>query len=372
MSAKVIINVMGTKEDVQKLFDTLCKPNEYGGTGIRLDRDSIRPVEGTAFPLWEAEGETDNTPKRAEEDDFKDLHANFSAVSIDLRIFWDDGSEVRYSGRNGHCGECGTTPKEHAEDEFYKSLYKILFNFKLDCLPETITMTEAMSLEAVKENGVALCDVPAEYKTVELCLEAVKKFGGALQFVPDELKTAELCLEAVRKKYSGFTFQFVPDRFKTAELCLIAVKQDGCALEYVPHELKTEELCLIAMKHHDEAFKFVPVELKTTELCLEAVRESGYALLYVPEELKTAELCLEAIKEFCWALEYVPDKLKTAEMCLEAVKETGGALEYIPDGLKTAEICQEAAKHDKEPISFSEIKKFTLSLFDRVRMRESL
>ena len=39
MSTNVIINVMGTKEDVQKFFDVLCEPNEYGETGIRIDRN---------------------------------------------------------------------------------------------------------------------------------------------------------------------------------------------------------------------------------------------------------------------------------------------------------------------------------------------
>jgi hypothetical protein len=58
MRANITINVMGTEEDVQKLFDALCKPNKYGGTGIRLDRDSIHPVEGSAFPLREAKGKT--------------------------------------------------------------------------------------------------------------------------------------------------------------------------------------------------------------------------------------------------------------------------------------------------------------------------
>jgi hypothetical protein len=101
------------------------------------------------------------------------------------------------------------------------------------------------ALAAVKENSLALRDVPEELKTAELCLEAVKQKGWILSFVPEELRIAELCLEAV--KQDGKALTYVPEESKTAELCLEAVKQSGYALKYEPEELKTAELCLMAV-----------------------------------------------------------------------------------------------------------------------------
>ncbi|MDR0312095.1 MAG: hypothetical protein LBI14_00710 [Treponema sp.] len=89
MTTNVIINAMGTKEDIQKLFDTLCEPNKYNETGIRLDCNSIHPVESTTFPLWEAKGETDKMPKDVGKNDFKDLYTDFPVLSMFVRIYFD-------------------------------------------------------------------------------------------------------------------------------------------------------------------------------------------------------------------------------------------------------------------------------------------
>ncbi|MDR0314100.1 MAG: DUF4116 domain-containing protein, partial [Treponema sp.] len=199
MSANVIINVMGTKEDVHKLFDALCKPNKYNGTGIRLDSDSIRKIEGTEFPLWEAKGETDNMPEHNHLNlgQFNDLFTDFPALGIRLIFNSADGDEATYGGVNGHCNMRG----RNNQDEIDESIKEYLYNQwkTLEYVPETIIKTEAMCFEAVKLNGCALEYVPEELKTVEMCLTAVKQCGWALYAVPEELKTAELCLEAVKQ-----------------------------------------------------------------------------------------------------------------------------------------------------------------------------
>jgi hypothetical protein len=126
MSVNLTINAMGTKEDVQKLFDALCKPNEYdGGTGIKLDRNSIRPIEGTEFPLWEAKGEMDNMPER--DDQFKNLYANFNALSICLSIPSDDRKVAAWwYGADGHCDESKmykNTKNADEEAEDWQGIY---------------------------------------------------------------------------------------------------------------------------------------------------------------------------------------------------------------------------------------------------------
>jgi hypothetical protein len=63
-------------------------------------------------------------------------------------------------------------------------------------------------MKAVKKDGVALCFVPEEMRTAEVCLAAVKRVGRALADVPESLKTAEVCLAAVKRV--GRALCFVP------------------------------------------------------------------------------------------------------------------------------------------------------------------
>jgi hypothetical protein len=177
---------MGTKDDVQKLWDTLSQPNKYAGTGIKLDRDSIRPVEGTEFPLWEAKAETDKMPER--DDQFKNLYADFSALSICLNIPSEDGKVAAWwYGADGHCDESQiykNTKRADEEAEDWKSIYDSWKTLKY--VPETVIKTPA------------------------LCLEAVKHNGEALEFVPDELKTREIGIEAITQVLSRPNFNENP------------------------------------------------------------------------------------------------------------------------------------------------------------------
>jgi hypothetical protein len=207
MSANVTINVMGTKEDIQKLWNTLCKPNGYGGrTGIKLDRDSIRSVEGTAFPVWEAKGEMDIMPEESlDGNEFKDLYVDFPALSIYLNVYLDNRKAAVYYGVDGLCNNallCGPVENVDALIEALRDDYDQWKTLKY--VPDSIIKTEGMCLEAVKQNGMALKYVPDKLKTAELCFDAVKRNGVAVKYIPaglktEVLKTAELCLKAAKQ-----------------------------------------------------------------------------------------------------------------------------------------------------------------------------
>jgi len=196
--------------------------------------------------------------------------------------------------------------------------------------------THEQALEAVRQNGRALKDVPAALRTPALCLEAVRQHGHALQFVPEVLRTPELCVEAVRK--DGWALQFVPEALRTPELCLEAVRKNGGALGYVPEGLRTPEICLKAVRQNGLALEFVPQDFRTPEICLEAVKQSGWALEYVPDRFRTPALCLEAVRQHGHALQFVPDRFRTPEICLEAVRDNGYALKHVPKPLRTPEL----------------------------------
>lgn len=117
----------------------------------------------------------------------------------------------------------------------------------------TPELLRELSLEAVKQNGLALAYVINQ--TPEICLEAIKQNTLAFQYVKEQ--TPELCLEAI-KQNAYATFRFVKN--KTPELCLEAVKQNGFCLKFIDNQ--------------------------TPELCSEAVKQNGLALMYVKPEFR--------------------------------------------------------------------------------------
>jgi hypothetical protein len=189
MGVNITINAMGTKEDVQKLWDALCEPNEYGGTSIRLDSNNIHPIKGTEFPVWQAKGETDKMHGLADKSKFKDLFTDLSKLSFYISIYLDDGKTVDWCwiGSNRH----------------YDMIPAFVYNVwkTLEYVPETITKTKAMCLEAVKQDGGSLEFVPEEFKTMDMCLEAVKQDGQAFQLVPDKMKAQ---VEAIFNEYEFY------------------------------------------------------------------------------------------------------------------------------------------------------------------------
>jgi hypothetical protein len=160
--------------------------------------------------------------------------------------------------------------------------------------------------------------------TSELRLAAVRECGLALANIPDEFKTYELCLAAVQH-YCEWVLDFIPEKFKTYELCLTAVLYDRDMLQVIslPKELETSEFYLAVVQHYGDVLMWVPEHLKTYELCLAAVKAAddccrwGSPLQYVPEALKTPELCLTAVQQDGSAFQYVPEELN----CLAAIQQ---------------------------------------------------
>jgi ribosomal protein L12E/L44/L45/RPP1/RPP2 len=85
--------------------------------------------------------------------------------------------------------------------------------------------TEQDALEAVRQDGMALEDVPEKLKTPEICAEAVCGSGWALAFVPEALKTPELCLAASRDARAE-ALVLMPARSACTAAALEAVWQD--------------------------------------------------------------------------------------------------------------------------------------------------
>lgn len=156
-------------------------------------------------------------------------------------------------------------------------------------------------MEAVKNNGMALDEVPMKLRTPELCMAALENAGQALAYVPERLKTLEMCKKAV--KNSGWALDDVPDTYKTPEICRIALETslklnggDPEIISFIPYP----EVCLDGLKlfKHStadafEIFSSLKPERMNDEIALYGVKMTPVYLIHIPERLKTKEVCLE-------------------------------------------------------------------------------
>jgi hypothetical protein len=106
--------------------------------------------------------------------------------------------------------------------------------------------------------------MPYFNKTHDECMNDMKYDPYALCWVPEEEMTVEMCMMAVR--YWGITaFNEVPDKFKTEEMCMIAVSLDGSCLKIIPKNLQTLEMQLEAVRKDFTNMRFVNLD----SMCME-------------------------------------------------------------------------------------------------------
>lgn len=136
---------------------------------------------------------------------------------------WDDNGNREREGDD----------EEGWDDKRIRGIYEES-EVVVDTEEESDEDAESRLLQAVRSDGNALAQVPAEQRSKILCLEAVKQNGWALQYVPAPLKTASLCLEAV--------------------------KQHWAALYFTPLALQTPDFWAKALPYHRQVAEFMPIE----------------------------------------------------------------------------------------------------------------
>lgn len=193
-------------------------------------------------------------------------------------------------------------------------------------------LSETFWLEELEKDCEVLCDVPAQFKTIELCTKIVRRDPLCLRYVPNELRTITLCLIAAR--LDGFAIRYVPEGLINNELCEEAVKNNGGAYQYIPEQSKTYNISLIAVQTDKWVLEFVPIKFRTTALCTEAVKNNGQVLCNVPDNIMTRSLCIEAVKQCGWCLRSVPRKYLTLDMCLIAVDQYKETWKNVPKELR--------------------------------------
>ena len=83
--------------------------------------------------------------------------------------------------------------------------------------------TATKYMEGISAGRITLGDVPEASQSEALCLEAVRQDGQALEYAPEALHSEALCLEAVRHDCGAL--EYVPEALRSEALCLEAERQ---------------------------------------------------------------------------------------------------------------------------------------------------
>jgi hypothetical protein len=140
-----------------------------------------------------------------------------------------------------------------------------------------------------------------KYKADKIIIN--EKITTIKKFYKKYINNKEICLEVV--KNNSLAIKDIPESMKNYDICLEAVKNNGYALNYFLENIINKEICLKAVKNNGEALKSVPKKIINKKMCFKAVKNEGAALEFVPENMKYYNICLEAVKEFGEALEFV-------------------------------------------------------------------
>ena len=251
-------------------------------------------------------------------------------------------------------------PQNLKNREYYIWVAKF---FGLKYIPKE-EIDEKIYLEAVKMNGLEICNIPEDEITKEIALAAIKNIGRAICFLPSKFCNHDFYLEAA--KINGRCVIHIPDQNRTKELISAGSKTCYTLIKYLPPEERTLDLYKDAIAISGTAIYDIPEEDRTLELYLKACETLAYVVNDLPENMRnpeiykqfiernglvieyipdlTPEMYLEAVKSHGWALRYVPEKERTPQMCLEAAKQ--GSIADIPEGMMTKEMWMEAAKKD--------------------------
>ena len=197
---------------------------------------------------------------------------------------------------------------------------------------------------AVKSNGIALRDVPEEYRYEGIYEDAVTSNGRSLWMVPPEKVTYSICLLAVRSL--GEALQYVPEPLIDEEMAYAAVSNGGW-LGNVPQALRTKDVCWAAVKHKPSSITLVPSKLRTKELITTAVELDWHAIREVARPSR--KLLMIAFDQSPLAIEYFPEKWKTPDICRSAFERDATSIIFFPPDCASPSMVEGWLEHLTNP-----------------------
>jgi hypothetical protein len=136
---------------------------------------------------------------------------------------------------------------------------------------------------------------PEQFEQYRQHLQATKNNGWHLLEVPEEMWTHEMVEAAIVD--SPQVIKSVHDEDITPEMCAYVMSRGGSYLPCIPKRFLTKQICENAVKRCPGVLRYVPWELQTQEMCDYAVLKNPYAYLHVPKYFRSSEMRNHAIQK---------------------------------------------------------------------------
>jgi len=189
--------------------------------------------------------------------------------------------------------------------------------------------------DQVLNRDMALCYVPDQYRTKDLCEQAICRNPRDARHIPETFfKDTDFCARIVARQPD--VIDSIPESSLTEPVCIAAVSANSEVLGKLPTGVITRNVCEQAIdceevrwsgEHgYDSILRFVPLRCMTEDLCRRAVKNWYQALSYVPENILTDDLCVLGLLQSPLAIAYIPPHRRTDVMrSLAHIKEYDGA-----------------------------------------------
>lgn len=177
---------------------------------------------------------------------------------------------------------------------------------------------QKMYNEAVKINGDNICFVPSEYQTKDIFTLAMQ-YGCNPVYIPDEFfPDIEVCKDLLRNH--NWTLMDLPAEYKTKEMCLFAISLPDYGTPHkrfpicgaINHDMRASlrdipasllfdpDIWEALLKHNLNLFQYMPVELKNAKNCKQVLKKNALLLRYTPFEFQPVSLRVKYLLETLW------------------------------------------------------------------------
>lgn len=241
----------------------------------------------------------------------------------------------------------------------------------LDCVPtdtrdynfwETLLKKDGLALARLNQHDLANLNLTKDQYR-RLCANAVIQNGMALANVPIEFRDYHFCYMSISSNALALSIiqQYKENSVITDDefnkLCNLAVSQDGESIQYTPIEMRDYQLCFSAVKSNWKSLAIIQDYTQTTKLtgnqfkqvCLTAVETDPQAFNYVPKDFRDFNLFCTMVKSNGMNLEIINHHMSSGDI-------TVSDNEYN-------QLCDLAFFQDTEALKFLPERKYSYQLF---------
>jgi hypothetical protein len=129
-------------------------------------------------------------------------------------------------------------------------------------------------------------------------------------------------------KENGLAIKQIPQSLLTKELCILAIHSNSKAIKYVPKSFIDKEMCLFALADNDKNIKYI----SDYRIRMTAIRNNPNIIKFIKPITK--KMC----ENYNGDLRYIPEKYITEEMCIRSVKNYPRYFDGVPAKFMTQKV----------------------------------